>query len=54
MVPVELAARRSRKVEEKLEPKVPEENKIVQRRGHGGEKREWCAVERQEQKGSRL
>jgi hypothetical protein len=38
----------------KLEPKVPEEGEVVQRRGHGGGKREWCAGERREQKGSRV
>jgi hypothetical protein len=44
----------SRRVEEKPEPKVPDEGKVAQRRGHSGGKREWCAAERREQKGSRL
>jgi hypothetical protein len=39
LVPVEVTGRRSRRVEEKPEPKVPEEGKDAQRIGHGGEEK---------------
>jgi hypothetical protein len=32
--------RRSRRIKEEPEPKVPEEGEIAQRRGHGGGKKE--------------
>jgi hypothetical protein len=52
-IPVQVAMGQRSGIEEEMKPKAPEEREVTQGRGHGGEKREWCAVEEREQKGSR-